>query len=94
MCCVILSGSKADNWYNDNARIAMESGDIVYAGKYSDLDYELIIGNDCELAIQSTMINHTPEVKEMLEELGIAVLVEMFGVRGKICFRKQRSSDS
>jgi len=71
-----LSGSKADNWYNDNARIAMESGDIVYAGKYSDPDYELIIGNDCELAIQSTMINHTPEVKEMLEELGIAVLVD------------------
>ena len=54
----------------------MEKGDILYAGKYSKPDYELILANGCKLAIESTMINHTPDVKEKLEELGIPVLVE------------------
>jgi iron complex transport system substrate-binding protein len=71
-----MSGTDADGWYVANAKEAMENGDIVYAGKYSKPDYELILANECKLAIESTMINHTPEVKEKLEELGIPVLVE------------------
>ena len=39
-------------------------------------DYELILAQGCELAIESTMIYHTPDVKEMLEELGVPVLVD------------------
>lgn len=73
---IALSGTNADGWYIENARKAMEDGDILFAGKYSRPDYELILATDCELAIESTMINHTPEVKEKLEELGIPVLVE------------------
>lgn len=71
-----LSGTKAQNWYIENARAAMETGDILYAGKYSAPDYELIMSSGCNLAIESTMINHTPEVKEKLEDLGIPVLIE------------------
>ncbi len=73
---ISMSGTDADGWYIEGARAAMESGDIEYAGKYSKPDYEMILANDCKLAIESTMINHTPEVKEKLEELGIPVLVE------------------
>ncbi len=73
---IAMSGTDADGWYVANAKEAMENGDIVYAGKYSKPDYELILANECKLAIESTMINHTPEVKEKLEELGIPVLVE------------------
>ena len=73
---IAMSGTDADGWFVHNARTAMENGDILYAGKYSKPDYELILSNGCKLAIQSTMINHTPEVKEKLEELGIPVLVE------------------
>lgn len=73
---IAMSGTNADGWYVENAKKAMEDGEIVYAGKYSKPDYELIMANDCELAIESTMINHTPEVKEKLKELGIPVLVE------------------
>jgi iron complex transport system substrate-binding protein len=73
---IAMSGTDADGWYIENARQAMENGDIVYAGKYNKPDYEMILANDCSLAVESTMINHTPEVKEKLEELKIPVLVE------------------
>lgn len=73
---IALSGTNAEGWYVENARKAMENGDILYAGKYSKPDFELIMANGCELAIESTMINHSPEIKEKLEELGIPVLVE------------------
>ena len=49
---------------------------MIYAGKYSAPDYECILNEGCNLAIENTMIYHTPEVKEKLEELGIPVLVE------------------
>lgn len=73
---ISLSGTKAEDWYIENARAAMESGHILYAGKYNIPDYELIMSNNCSLAIESTMINHTPEVKEKLQELGIPVLTD------------------
>lgn len=71
-----LSGTKIQDWYIPDARAAMEAGDILYAGKYSAPDYELIMASKCELAIQSTMINHAPETKEKLEEVGIPVLID------------------
>ena len=54
----------------------MEQGEIAYAGKYSAPDYETILSADCGLAIENTMIYHTPEVKEQLEKFGVPVLVE------------------
>jgi iron complex transport system substrate-binding protein len=71
-----FSGTKADGWYVENARAEMEAGNMLYAGKYSTPDYELIVSEGCGLAIESTMLNHAPEVKEKLEELGVPVLIE------------------
>ncbi|MBQ8946081.1 MAG: ABC transporter substrate-binding protein [Lachnospiraceae bacterium] len=68
---------EADDWHVDEVRQAMESGDIVYAGKYRAPDYELIMGEGCDLAVENTMIFHEPAVQEKLEELGIPVMVEM-----------------
>ena len=73
---VTLSGTQADGWYIPEARQAMEDGRMIYAGKYSAPDYELIVSRGCDLALESTMIYHNPEVKEQLERLGIPVLVE------------------
>lgn len=73
---IALSGIRADGWYLDEAKAAMEAGEITYAGKYSAPDYETIYSADCNLAIENTMIYHTPEVKEQLEKLGIPVFVE------------------
>lgn len=71
-----LSGTDADGWYIEEARTAMEQGWMRYAGKYSAPDYELILSEGCDLAIESTMITHSPQVKEQLERFGIPVLVE------------------
>ena len=71
-----LSGTDASGWYIEEAKQAMERGDILYAGKYSAPDYERILAEGCDLALESTMIYHTPEVREQLLRLGIPVLVE------------------
>ena len=73
---IAFSGTKAKDWSVPEAAAAMNDGKITYAGKYSAPDYELLTAGGCDLAIESTMIFHKPEVKEKLEELGIPVLVE------------------
>ena len=60
----------------ENSLVLVEDGKITYAGKYSAPDYECILAAHCGLAIENTMIYHTPEVKEQLERFGIPVLVE------------------
>ncbi len=71
-----FSATETDGWYIENARAAMERGDIIYAGKYREPDYELLLTNGCRLSIQSTMSEHVPKVREKLEELGIPVFVD------------------
>ena len=73
---IALSGTRAEGWYLDEAKQAMQAGRIAYAGKYSAPDYERILTAECGLAVENTMIYHTPEVKEQLERFGIPVLVE------------------
>ena len=73
---VKFSGVNASGWYIEDAKAAMEAGDMAYAGKYSEPDYETLINGDCNLAIESTMILHTPKVQEMIEDLGIPVFVD------------------
>ena len=73
---VALCGTRAEDWYLDAPKAAMQSGQLQYAGKYSAPDYETILAANCSLAIENTMIYHTPEVKEQLESFGIPVLVE------------------
>lgn len=73
---ITLSALDASGWYIGEAREVLEEGKMFYAGKYRTPDYELILSKSCDLAVESTMINHSPEVKEQLEKLGIPVLVE------------------
>jgi iron complex transport system substrate-binding protein len=76
MDTIRFSGQKEENWYIQDAKEAMADGDILYAGKYNKPDYELIVSNNCSLAIENTMIFHSPEVTEMLEDFGIPVMIE------------------
>ena len=73
---VILSGLEKDGWYIKAAREAMEKGTLEYGGKYSAPDYERIVASGVNLAVESTMIHHTPKVQEKLEKLGIPVLID------------------
>ena len=67
---VKFTGTKQKDWYVQDAVEAMESGSLTYAGKYSAPDYESLLNSGCDLAIENTMINHNPEVKESLKSLG------------------------
>ena len=71
-----LSGQKEGNWYIESANEAMADGKMLYAGKYNKPDYELIVSENCSLAIENMMISHSPEVIEMMEDFGIPVMIE------------------
>ena len=71
-----MSGIDASGWYIEEAKQAMEDGKIQFAGKYSEPDYEMLVDQDCDVAIESTMILHTPKVQEMIEDLDIPVFID------------------
>ena len=73
---ITFSGQKEENWYIEEAKEAMANGDMLYAGKYSKPDYELLVSEGCALAIENRMISHSPEVIEKLEDFGIPVMIE------------------
>lgn len=73
---IFATATPEKDWGIDNVKSAMQSGDILYAGIYSAPDYELILDENCDIAIESTMIYHSPEIKEQLESFGIPVLIE------------------
>ena len=73
---VDMTSTSAENWTLPEIREKVISDDILFVGKYSTPDYEVVLDEGCGLAVENTMISHTPEVKEKLEQLGIPVLVE------------------
>lgn len=74
---VSMLSMTAEDCSVESFKQALEAGTMEFGGKYNAPDYELIVDKGCKLAIESTMINHNPEVKEKLEELGITVLTEL-----------------
>jgi iron complex transport system substrate-binding protein len=73
---ISLSGTDRDNWYIDSAIEAMDQGTLIYGGKYSAPDYEMMVDKEIHLAIENTMILHSPKVLERLEDLGIPVFID------------------
>lgn len=101
-----FSGTKTEDWYIEYAAEAMKKGDMLYAGKYREPDYEMLLTNKCRLAVESTMIGHSPEVKDKLTELGIPVFVdhssyephplgrsEWIKVYGEICGKSEKAEE-
>ena len=71
-----MTSLKQNGWTFDEPKKLLDEGKLLFAGKYSEPDYEMLLDEGCELAIQSTMIYHSPEVMEMIQDLGIPVLVD------------------
>lgn len=71
-----FSGLREEGWYVDEARTAMKEGSMLFAGKYSEPDYETLLREGCDLALESTMIYRSPEVIEKLNALGIPVYID------------------
>lgn len=73
---VRMTGTNANDWYIEEAKEAIENGDMLFAGKYSEPDYEMLVDEGCDLALESTMLLHSPKVQEMIGMLDIPVFIE------------------
>ena len=73
---VRCTATAPESWRIEELKEAEEAERILYAGKYSAPDYELLLEEACDLAVENTMILHAPETREKLEALGFPVLVE------------------
>ena len=71
-----FTSTDAPSWRIPELREAVEDERLAYIGKYSAPDYEALLTEGCELAVENTMILHNPAAKEKLEALGIPVLIE------------------
>lgn len=73
---VSVSSVRAEDSPVEAFTARLEDGTITYGGLYRAPDYELIAARGCPLAIENTNIDHVPEVRAKLEELGVTVLME------------------
>ena len=73
---VKMTSTEADKWSIPEIRTLVENEDIVYVGKYNAPDFEYLLSENCGLAVESTMIYHSPKTEQMLTDIGIPVLTE------------------
>ena len=82
MDAISMCGLKEEDWYIPAAKQAMKDGTLLYAGKYSQPDYELLLSQNCSMAIENSMIYHTTLVEYSSYEehpLGRVEWVRFFG---------------
>lgn len=73
---ILATSTPESSWELPEIAQAMADEDILYAGKYSSPDIELLMSGGCDAAIENTMIYHSPKIIERIEKCGIPVLVE------------------
>lgn len=73
---ILASSTPESGWKLPEIAQAMADEDILYAGKYSAPDIELLMSEGCDAAIENTMIYHSPKTIEQIESCGIPVLIE------------------
>ena len=73
---VSMTSTDTESWMLPDVKEAMNAGRLTFIGKYNAPDYEALTESGCTLAIENTMITHSPAVKEQIESLGIPVIVE------------------
>lgn len=71
-----FTATRRESWHLPEICSALDEGSLLYAGKYSAPDYELLLEERCDLVVENTMILHNPDTKEKLEALGMPVLIE------------------
>ena len=73
---ILATSTQENSWKLPEIAQAMADEDILYAGKYSAPDIELLMSEGCDLAIENMMIYHSPKTAEQIESCGIPVLIE------------------
>ncbi len=74
---IAFVSQKADKWTDPAVASLVENETMKYVGKYDAPDYEALITGKADLAIENSMIYHSPETKEKLEEISIPVFVDL-----------------
>lgn len=82
-----VSSVRAEDSPSEDFAARLEDGTIAYGGIYRAPDYELIAASGCPLAIENTNVDHVPEVRTKLEELGVTVLMEQSSREGNMLGR-------
>ncbi|MBQ8956223.1 MAG: ABC transporter substrate-binding protein, partial [Lachnospiraceae bacterium] len=72
-----FASAEASKWTDKKVSELVDSDAIHYVGKYDAPDYESLITGKADIAVENTMIYHSPETKEKLEELSVPVFVDM-----------------
>lgn len=73
---IAACSTQSKDYAMEEVKKAIDNDQIKYVGKYSAPDYEALLSLNCGLAIESTMISHSPKIKEQLERVNIPVFVE------------------
>ena len=84
---VAVSSVRSEDSPVEDFAARLEDGRISYGGVYRSPDYELVAATGCPLAIENTNIDHVPEVRAKLEELGVTVLMEQSSREGDMLGR-------
>ena len=66
----------ADDYTMSEVSDMIRDDRIRYVGKYSAPDYETLLDRKCDIAIESSMIYHSPKTAEQLTNIGIPVFTE------------------
>lgn len=74
-----FSSLNSKEWEIDQVADYIDEGKIKYAGKYSAPDFELLLSEKCDLIVENTMINHSPEILEKLRSLDFNVFIDLSG---------------
>ena len=73
---VAFTSSEASKWFDEKVSALVEADEIHYAGRYDAPDYESLITGKADIAVENTMIYHSPETEEKLKELSVPVFVD------------------
>lgn len=73
---IMATSTPENSWELPEISQAMADEEILYAGKYSSPDIEMLMSEGCDAAIENTMIYHSPKIIEQIEKCGIPVLIE------------------
>ena len=60
----------------------MEKGDILFSGHYKQPDYEMLLENNIQLQIDTSMLASVPDVMAKYDELGIPYFIESSSKEG------------
>ncbi|MBO5552046.1 MAG: ABC transporter substrate-binding protein, partial [Lachnospiraceae bacterium] len=73
---VAFTSSEASKWTDERVSSLVEADTIHYVGRYDAPDYESLITGKADIAVENTMIYHTPETEEKLKEISVPVFVD------------------